>query len=93
MRLRQAGRALEVREDDRDGLANLLGRQHTGERRTAEPAQAEPRGILLAAIRADLDARRLTLHGGAHDLQTATWIETVTSPTRSRFAPPTIGAG
>ena len=52
-RLAEVRRALEVREDDRDGLAHLLRRQGRGQRRPAEPAQPELGRVLLAAVRTD----------------------------------------
>jgi hypothetical protein len=45
--------ALQVGEDDRDGLADLVDRERLRKRRPAEPAQAKALGVLLAAIRAD----------------------------------------
>ncbi len=48
----QVGRALQIREDDGDRLADLLGLRRRDQGRPAIPAQAEPRGILLSAVRA-----------------------------------------
>src|SRR5205814_8251069 len=48
-RLAEARRALEVGEDDRDGLADLLRPDSRRERRAAEPAEPEAVGVLLAA--------------------------------------------
>src|SRR5206468_2664427 len=60
--LAEAGRSFQVREDDRDGLADLLRR---GLRREALPtvaAQTEPVGVLLTAVGTDLHA--WSLRGG-----------------------------
>ncbi len=57
--LPQAGRALEVTEDDGDRLARLLGGQLDRKLRTAEPAQPEAVGVLLAAAWTDLHVSSL----------------------------------
>ena len=51
--LAERGGALEIGEDDGDGLADLLGRCLSGERGAAEAAEAEPLGVLLSAAGAD----------------------------------------
>ena len=53
-RLAEIGRALQVGEEDRDGLSSLLRGQLHDERGPAEPAQPEARRVLFPAIRADL---------------------------------------
>ena len=49
--LAEARRSLEVAEEDRDDLPQLLGRRLRDQGRAAEPAQTEPIGVLLAAVR------------------------------------------
>jgi hypothetical protein len=48
--LAEARRALEVAEEDRYELPDLLDGHGRRERRAAEPAQAEFGGVLLAAV-------------------------------------------
>jgi hypothetical protein len=55
-RLSEGGRSLEVAEDDRDGLADFRCDLLNRELGPADPADAEPIGILLAAVGADLHA-------------------------------------
>ena len=52
--------ALQVREHDGDGSADLFDGRFRGERCAAESAQAEAIRVLLAAIRADLHVREST---------------------------------
>jgi hypothetical protein len=52
--LPEGGGALQVREDDRDGLPQLLGRQRLRQGRAAIAAQAELRRVFLATAGADL---------------------------------------
>jgi len=52
--LPECGGSLQVRIEDRDGLADLLSYLLGGELRPADAAQAESIRVLLAAVRADL---------------------------------------
>ena len=61
--LAHARRALEIGEDDRDGLAHLARRRRGRERRAAEAAEAELVGILLPAAGTDL--HELSLGAGS----------------------------
>ena len=56
----ERGGALEVREHDGDGPADLFDGDVGSEARAAEATQAEPVRVLFAAIRADLHVREST---------------------------------
>ena len=56
----ERGGALQVREDDGDGPADLFDGDVGSEARAAEATQAEPVRVLLAAIRADLHVSEST---------------------------------
>ena len=70
--LGERGRALQVDEDEGRGLAHLPGRQRGRECRAAEPAQPEPRRVLLAAVRTRDDVHAPESTGPRRDARART---------------------
>src|SRR5262249_55544827 len=87
--LAEAGRALQVAEEDRDELPHLLRRRGRGQGRPAESTEPELCGVFLAAIGADLHPSQCRPGARADRLRRAGYDEPGAAASQTRSPTPT----